>query len=74
MAEERTSIVNFHRLNLAGQLVRAFLDKRFCHGRHIRNRAVEPECRVDAVGQQITGYPAARGLGIESPESRTALR
>ena len=72
-AEERAGVVDLDRLDLAGQVVLALLDERLGHGGDGGDGAVEPEGRVDAVGQQVAGDARAGGRGVEPPERGAPL-
>ena len=61
------------RLDLAGQVVLPLLDERLGHGGDGVDRAVEPEGRVDAVGQQVAGDARAGRGDVEPPEPRAPL-
>ena len=74
MPHERAGVVNLHLLHLAAQRVLALLDESLRHRRHVRQRAVQPDCRVNAVREQIARHAAACGLRVETPQARAALR
>ena len=59
---------------LPGEVVLALLDERLGHGRDVVDAAVEPEGRVDAVGEQVAGDAAAGRVHIEPPQPGAALR
>ena len=52
----------------------ALLDERLGHGVDRIEPAVQPESRVDAMGEQIAGDAAARRRHVEPPQRRAALR
>ena len=62
------------RLDLAGEVVLAFLDERFGHRRHFGDRPVQPHRGVDVVREQIAGDAAAGDRDVEAPEPFAALR
>ena len=74
VAEEGAGVVDADLLDLAGEVVLAFLDERLGHGADVLDAAVEPEGGVDAVGEQIAGDAAAGGGDIEPPQAGAALR
>ena len=51
----------------------AFLDESLGHGANLHNGAVQPDCGVYAVGEQVSRHSAASNLGIESPEPLATL-
>src|SRR6266850_8342570 len=71
--KERAGIVDADLLDFASQVVFAFLDERFGHGVDLVDAAVEPERRVDAMGQQIPGNAAAGHFDVEAPQPGSAL-
>ena len=55
-------------------VVLAFLDERLGHRGDVVDAAVEPDGRVDAVGEQVAGHAAAGRRGVEPPQAGAALR
>ena len=74
VAHEGASVVDAHLLDLAGQGMLALLDEGLGHGTDILDATVEPHGRIDAVRQQIAGDAGTRGLHVQAPKSRPALR
>ena len=74
VAHEGARVIDAHLLDLAGQGVLALFDKRLGHGADILNTAIEPHGRIDAVRQQVAGDTRTRGLHIQTPQGRPALR
>ncbi len=72
--QESAGIVDPNLLDLASDGVVALLDESFGHARYAVDAAVEPQSRVDAVSEQITGDAASRHADVEPPQTRTALR
>ena len=55
-ANKCASVIDADFLLLSGFLMHAFFDKRFGHRSDFGNATVEPDGRVDAVGEQIASY------------------
>ena len=68
VTEEGAGVVDGHRLHLAGEGVHPLLDERLGHRRDVGDGAIEPQRRVDAVGEEIAGHAASGGGGIEPPQ------
>ena len=68
--QEGAGVVDADLLDLAGEVVLAFLDERLGHGVDRVDAAVEPHGGVDAVGQQVAGHAAAGHLDVQPPEAR----
>ena len=73
-SQKGAGVVDAYGFHFACQIVFAFFDKGFRHRRHTVNATVQPDRRVDAMGQQVSGHPAARGSHIQPPEPGAALR
>ena len=61
-------------LHLAGLGVLALLDEGLGHRGEVADRAVDPDRRVDAVGEEVAGDAGARRLDVEPPGAGAALR
>ncbi len=73
-AKEGTSVVDSHRLDLAGEVMLSFFHERLGHGADGIDVPVEPEGRVDAVREQVAGDARAGRRHIEPPKRGSALR
>ena len=67
MAEESTSIIDTYFFYLSCQIVHPFGDKRLRHRGDITNPPVEPNCRINTVGEQISGDPRSGRIHIKTP-------
>src|SRR5262245_50707595 len=74
MAQERASIIDADLLDFARQVVFPLFDERLGHRRDAFNSVVEPDRRVDAVGEQIACHAATGSRDIQPPQRRAALR
>src|SRR5262249_47643724 len=66
-SEERTRIVNAHLFNLSGQVMFSFLDEGLGHCVDLFNASLQPQRRIDPMGQQVPCYAAPRPLDIQPP-------
>ena len=51
LGQEGAGIINGYLLFLSGLGVYAFLDESLGHGAYFNNRAVQPDCGIDAMGE-----------------------
>src|ERR1700758_3930833 len=71
--QERAGIIDAHLFHFTGQIVLPLLDKCFGYGRDGIHFTIQPDCRVNAVSQQIARYPAAGHVDGNPPHPRTTL-
>jgi hypothetical protein len=69
MTMKDTSIVDGHFLLFASSGVNAFFDKCFGDSTNVGDAAVEPDGRVDTVGEQIARQAGSGFFGIETPSA-----
>src|SRR2546421_1084021 len=72
--QESAGVVDANLFHFAGEVVLALLDEGLGHGAYFVNRAIQPDRGIDAVSQQITRDPRARGLDVQAPETGATLR
>src|SRR4051812_8781679 len=73
-AEERAGVVDADWLDLARKVVLALLDERLGHRRNGGDAPVQPDRRVDAMGEQVAGHARAGRGDVEPPEPGAPLR